>query len=310
MDPLDILLYASVLLPFALLLVWQIKSPWLSREKSIRRLEKRIGLPVTILNRPTTSSKKIQGKLPDRLKQVILQAGIREEKVNTTLVCGLTLAAIHLFLMLLPVKFGPAALIAVILLPFIVPLFIIINIVRRRRLLLRQLPDAVEAIIRAVSAGSSINQAIMTISNDFPDPISGEFRQIRKQIELGLPFKDVLNGFRRRLNIAEVHYLALALVVHRETGGHLINILEQLVGVMRRRMAFRIKLRTLTAEPRFTAFFLGCLPFVFLSVRYFIDPQIIDFFLHDPSGFFLLKICLASIIAGAILIKYLSRINP
>ena len=309
MDLLDILLYVSVLLPYALLLVWQIKRPWLGKEKTIRRLEKRIGLPVTILNRPTTSSKKIQDKLLDRLKQFILQAGVTEEKVNTTLVGGLTLAGIHLLLMLLPVKFAPAVLVVVILLPFIVPLFIIINIVRRRRLLLRQLPDSVEAMIRALSAGSSINQAIMTISNDFPEPISSEFRQISKQIEMGLPFKEVLNGFRRRLNIAEVHYLAIALVVHRETGGQLVKILEQLVGMMRRRMAFRIKLKTLTAEARFTALFLGGLPFIFISFRYFIDTESMDFFLHDPTGFFLFKICLASIIAGVIIIKFLSRIN-
>ena len=309
MKTLDVILYISVLMPFVLLVAWQIKRPWLGNGKATRLLKKRIGLPAMIVNRPTTIRQKTLDKLLGRLKQYILQAGVREEKVDNVFICGLTLAGLHILLMILPVKLDLAVQFAVILLPFIVPFFIIINIVRRRQLFVRQLPDAIEAIIRSLSAGSSINQAILMISNDFPNPISDEFRQISRQIELGVPFREVMNGFRRRLCIAEVHYLAIALIVHRETGGQLIKILEQLAGIMRRRVAFSIKLKALTAESRFTAFFIGGLPFVLISIRYFNDPQSMNFFLHDPTGLFLFKTCLALIITGLILLRYMTRIN-
>lgn len=309
MKSLDILLYISVLIPFGLLIAWQIKRPWLGNGKATSRLKRRIGLPVTIVNRPTTTRQKTLDKLLGRLKQYIFQAGVREEKVNIVFICGLTLAGLHILLMILPAKLGPAVQFAVILLPFIVPFFIIINIVRRRQLFVRQLPDAIESIIRSLSAGSSINQAILIVSNDFPNPISDEFRQISKQIELGVPFREVMSGFRKRQRIAEVHYLAIALIVQRETGGQLIKILEQLAGIMRRRVAFRIKLKALTAESRFTALFLGALPFVIISIRYLIDPQSMNFFLHDPTGLVLFKTCLALIITGLILLRHMTRMN-
>ncbi len=308
MDLLDILLYISVLLPFALLVVWQIKRPWLGHEKAIQRIKKRIGLPFTIVNRSATTRKKPLDKLLGWLKQYTLQAGVAEEKVNTVFTCGLTLVGFSILLMILPLKLGSIVHFAAILLPFVVPLFILINIVRRRQLFVRQLPDAIDAIIRSLSAGSSINQAIMVISNDFPNPIGYEFKQISKQIEHGLSFKEVMNGFRRRLCITEVHYLAMALIVHRETGGQLIKILEQLAGIIRRRVAFSEKLKVVTAEPRYTAFFFVGLSVALFSIRYFFFPQSMDFFLHDPTGLFLLKICLALITTGLILLKYMTRI--
>ncbi|MEN8189061.1 MAG: type II secretion system F family protein [Thermodesulfobacteriota bacterium] len=309
MDLLDILLYISVLLPFALLIVWQIKRPWLGQRKTIQRLKKRIGLPVTIVNRPAAARKKPVARLLDWLKHYILQAGVAEEKMNTVFICGLTLAGLGILLMILPVKLGPVVQFAAVLLPFVVPLFILINMVRRRQLFVRQLPDAIDAIIRSLSAGSSINQAISMISSDFPDPIGYEFKQISRQIEHGLPFKEVMNGFRRRLSIAEVHYLAMALIVHRETGGQLIKILEQLTGIIRRRAAFNGKLKAVTAEPRFTAYFFVGLSVFLISARFFLHPQSMVFFLHDPTGLFLFKICLALIITGLILLKYMARIT-
>ena len=309
MEMIDIIIYISVLLPFFFLIVWQIKRPWLGSDKAIRLLKKRIGLPVTIFNRPNTIRQKTLDKLLGRLKQYIVRAGVREERVNVVFICGLTLAGLHILLMILPVELGPGTQFAVILLPFIVPLYIIINIVRRRKLFVRQLPDAIDAIIRSLSAGSDINQALSIISNNFPNPIRDEFRQMSKQIKLGVPFREVIDGFRRRLRIPEVHYLAIALIVHRDTGGQLVKILEQLSQIMRKRFALSLKLKALTAESRFTAVFLACLPFVFISIRYYIDPQSMNFFLHDPIGLFLFKTCLALIITGLILLRYMSRIS-
>lgn len=309
MGILDILVYISILIPFALLIAWQIKRPWIGNRKVTRHLKKRVGLPIAIVNPPDVTRKKALNRFLVRVRQYILQAGIAEEKVNMVLICGPAVAGLSILLLMLPFKFGPAVRFGIILLPFIAPFFIIINNARRRRLLMRQLPDAIEAIIRSLSSGSNINQAILAVGNDFPDPISGEFNLISNQIKLGVPFREVMNGFKKRLNISEVHYLATALIVHRETGGQLIKILEELAGIMHRRVAFRNKVKALTAESRFTAVILGSLPFVFMVFRYFIDPDSINFFLYDPIGQVLFMACLALIITGFILLRYMTRIN-
>ena len=309
MDSLDILLCLAVLAPFAMFIVLQIKNARLDHQLTIRRIKKRIGMPEKVLNISSGSKKNPFTLLFDRLGAYILQAGIAEEKIRHIIWVGLGSIIFSFTILTLFDNLRPFAHLIVVVLPFILPVFVLLNIHRRRHLFVRQLPDAIETMVRSLAAGNGIDQAMLLISEDFPQPISGEFRLMTKKIQLGIPFDEVMTSLRQRLSVAEVHYLALVLIIQRETGGQLIKILEQLAALMRRRVVFYGKLKAVTAESRFTAFFIGGLPLAYIGYRYFFNRQSLDFFLHDPIGMIIFKSSLALIFIGIVILKYLTRIS-
>ncbi len=309
MDSLDILLCLAVLAPFAMFIVLQIKNARLDHQLTIRRIKKRIGMPEKVLDVSSGSEKNPFTLLFDRLGAYILQAGIAEEKVRHIIWIGLGLVFFSFAMLALFDNLKPFVHMIFVVLPFILPVFVMLNIIRRRQLFVRQLPDAIETMVRSLSAGNGIDQAMLMISEDFPQPVSGEFRLMTRKIQLGVPFDEVMNSLRQRLSIAEVHYLALVLIIQRETGGQLIKILEQLAALMRRRVVFYGKLKAVTAESRFTAFFIGGLPLVYIGYRYFFDRQSLNFFLHDPFGMIIFKSSLALIFIGIVILKYITRIS-
>ncbi|MEN8141789.1 MAG: type II secretion system F family protein [Thermodesulfobacteriota bacterium] len=309
MDLMTPALYLSVLLPFGLLIGWQLKKAQLSHQLTIIRLKRRIGLPDSVLNIPAPRGSTIFAKSREQLASYVLQAGIRAEAVSRIIASALVLLLLSWALLLLPLELPPLLQLLALLLPWPLPLFVLVNIIRRRHLLVGQLPDAIESMVRSLAAGNSVDQAMLLISRDFPEPIGGEFATMTKQTQLGVPFAEVLAGFRQRLNVAEVHYLAMTLVIQRETGGQLIRILEQLAALMRRRVVFMGKLKAVTAESRFTAFVIAALPLGYIAYRYFFDRASMTFFLHDPTGSLILKSSLALIFTGMILLKYMMRIK-
>ncbi len=308
MKILNIILTLFIILPFALLMVLQLKKARLAHQLTVHRLKKRIGIPDSILvaaaHKPTVFT-----NFYTYLETFIIQAGIAGEQAARIISLGFILAFAGLILLLSPRTLSPSLLLAAIIMPLALPAYILININRRRQTFLKQLPDAIEAMVRSLSAGSGIDQAIMMISRDFPDPIAGEFKQMSRQTQLGISFSEVLSGFRERLSVPEVHYLAMALIIQRETGGHLIKILEQLAALMRRRVAFNGKLKAVTAESRFTALFIGALPLSYIAYRLIFNRAGMNFFLHDPTGSLIFKSSLALIFTGMALLKYLMRIS-
>ncbi|HFQ79818.1 MAG TPA: hypothetical protein ENK33_00410, partial [Desulfobacterales bacterium] len=235
MKILNIILTALIILPFALLMVLQLKKARLAHQLAIHRLKKLIGLPDSILAAASSHRPTALTNLYSYLETFVIQAGIAREQAARIITLGFILALAGLILLLSPRTLSPSFLLAAIIMPLALPAYILININRRRQVFLKQLPDAIEAMVRSLAAGSGIDQAIMMISRDFPDPIAGEFKQMSRQTQLGISFTEVLNGFRERLAVPEVHYLAMALIIQRETGGHLIKILDQLAALMRRR---------------------------------------------------------------------------
>ncbi len=309
MKILNIILTLFVILPFALFIVLQLKKARLAHQLAIHRLKKRIGIPDSILAAAAAHKPTVLTNVYAYLKTFIIQAGIAKEQAARTITLGFILALAGLSLLLFSQALSPSFLLAAIIMPLALPAYILININRRRQIFLKQLPDAIEAMVRSLSAGSGIDQAIMMISRDFPDPIAGEFKQMSRQTQLGISFGEVLNGFRERLAVPEVHYLAMALIIQRETGGHLIKILDQLAALMRRRVAFSGKLKAVTAESRFTALFIGALPLSYIAYRLIFNRAGMNFFLHDPTGNLIFKTSLALIFTGMALLKYLMRIS-
>ena len=148
----------------------------------------------------------------------------------------------------------------------LIPLFYVQH-KRRQRLekLRNQLPDAFELMSRVLRAGQTISQAIQAVADEFSRPISLEFLYCYEQMNLGLPAEAALRELGRRTGLLEIKIFILAVVVHRQTGGNLAQLLDKLAHVVRERFRISGMIRSLTAQGRFQAGILLSLPpFMFL----------------------------------------------
>ena len=128
-----------------------------------------------------------------------------------------------------------------------------------------QLPDSLELMSRVLRAGQTITQAMQAVANEYPAPISSEFALCYEQQNLGLSTDLALRDLARRTRILEIQIFVLALMVHRQTGGNLTELLDRLADLIRQRYRMRGKVRALTAEGRMQAVILLGLP-VFMYI--------------------------------------------
>jgi len=131
---------------------------------------------------------------------------------------------------------------------------------RRREKLLSQLPDAFDLMARSMKAGQTISQALQSVADEFSDPIASEFGQCYDQQNLGLSPEAAMRDLARRTGLLELKIFVLAVMVHRQTGGNLSDLLEKLAHVIRERYRIRGMIKALTAEGRMQAIILLALP--------------------------------------------------
>jgi tight adherence protein B len=137
-----------------------------------------------------------------------------------------------------------------------------VNVKRKARLekLLSQLPDAFDLMGRVIRSGQTMSQAMQSVADEFPQPISGEFGFCYEQQNFGLPPEVALRDLARRTGLVEIKIFVLALVVQQQTGGNLAELLDRLSTIIRARYKMRGQIKALTAEGRMQAMVLLALP--------------------------------------------------
>jgi tight adherence protein B len=143
----------------------------------------------------------------------------------------------------------------------------------RREKLLAQLPNAFELMARVIRAGQAVPQALQAVADAFEEPLANEFRRCQHQQELGLPPELVFREMANRCGIVEFRIFVMAMLIHRQTGGNLSEILERLAVLVRTRLRLRQQVRTLTAEGRLQGHTLVVLPFVLYAAMFCINRQ-------------------------------------
>jgi len=123
-----------------------------------------------------------------------------------------------------------------------------------------QLPEAFDLMARMVRAGQSLNQALLGVAQEFPQPISMEFAFCYEQQNLGLPAEAAFRDLTRRAGVIELKIFVLAVLVQRQTGGNLAELLSKLAGVVRERYQIRGTISALTAEGRMQGWILAAMP--------------------------------------------------
>jgi len=146
------------------------------------------------------------------------------------------------------------------------------------------LPEAIDLLSRALRAGHSINAAIEMVSREVPDPVGEEFRRTFEEQNFGLPMREAMTNFAERVPIADLQFLITAILVQKETGGNLVEILEKTASVLRERLRLKGQLKIYTAQGRLTGWILAGMPFfVFLGMN-ILNPKYGRVLLDDPLG--------------------------
>jgi tight adherence protein B len=146
------------------------------------------------------------------------------------------------------------------------------------------LPDAIDLITRALRAGHSVSSAIEMVGQEVPEPIGPEFRKVFEQQNFGLPFRDSLEDLAKRIPISDLQFLVTAILVQKETGGNLVEVLDKTSAVIRERLRLKGELRIYTAQGRLTGWILGLLPFIMFVLLSLVNSNYTRILIEDPVG--------------------------
>lgn len=155
---------------------------------------------------------------------------------------------------------------------------------RRTRRLESQLPDAIDLIGRAVRAGHPLTEGIRMAAEEAPKPLASEFRITFEEQKFGLPFEEALMGLGDRVEIVDMRILITAILVQREVGGNLSEILEQIAETMRARFSLKRQVRVYTAQGRMSGYTLAALPILVGLVIAVINPGYLSPLFQETVG--------------------------
>ncbi len=189
--------------------------------------------------------------------------------------------------------------------------FFYLQILRGRRLrrFNAALPDGVELIVRALRAGYSVGAAVEIVGQEASEPVKTEFREVYKQENFGLPHREALMQLARRVPSPDLQFVVTAMLVQKETGGNLVDILERTVNVIRERLRIEGEVRIYTAQGRLTGVILALLPIVMFFLINIANHGYTQVLLDDPLGRKLMYIGAGSMIVGGLVIRKIVNVK-
>lgn len=168
----------------------------------------------------------------------------------------------------------------------------------RMRAIARQLPDALDLMARAMQAGHAFSSAMHLVGTEGPQPVAGEFRTTFDEINFGIPFDTALHHLGHRVANKELRFFVVAVLIQRETGGNLAEILTSIAALLRDREKLTGAIRVLSAEGRLSAWILTTLPFALAGIFFAMNPKFIGTLWTDPMGLRISTVSLLLMLAG------------
>jgi tight adherence protein B len=221
------------------------------------------------------------------LSRWIEQSGSRRS-IGSVLMSSVFFAVLLAFVVTLVVR-APWGLPAGALVGFGLP-FMMLNYKRGKRMrkFEEEFPEALDLISRALKAGHAFATGLKMVADEMHEPVGPEFRKTFDEQNFGLPLKDALENLTLRVPIIDVRFFATAVLIQRETGGNLSEILENLAHVVRERFKILRQVRVFTAHGRMTGYVLLALPAVLCIALFFINPDHMNILFRERVGNMLL----------------------
>lgn len=250
----------------------------------------------------------LRSKLVKRI-DLLLERGNLDMTPGMFLLCSIGAAGVTFFLasiigqpMLMSFIFALIALGT----PYIYLQFVIW---KRLRKFLEQFPDGLDMISQSLQAGLGLTQAMVFVAKEMPDPLGTEFSVFIEEVNLGLPLAEALKKFEERMNLPEVQLFNTALMVQREVGGSLAELLTKLSNIIRDRFRIERLIKSLTAQNRISAWTVCSVP-PFLAVFMFMrEPVMMNKMMQHPMGRAMLATALVLEIVGILVFRKIIKIN-
>jgi tight adherence protein B len=272
-------------------------------EEAIDIMRKRALSEVPWLNRLL-----LRFRWADRMNRLLEQAGT-QRPLGFFILLSLLLAAVGFlgvtwitsnYLLSIPV----AAFLAMM------PFFYIYTKKRRRmQKFQRQLPEALDLIGRSLRAGHAFSGGLKMVGDEFDDPIGTEFDTTLNEINFGVGVNDALKNFSNRVDCPDLKFFVISVIIQRETGGNLAEILENIAYLIRERFKLQGHIKTLSAEGRLSAAILIALPFIAAFVLSLINRDYIGTLFVDPVGKIMVTFAIVMMVLGIFVIRKMIEIR-
>jgi tight adherence protein B len=224
--------------------------------------------------------------------------------VNLTAIASMILATTLVLRMGVLVAAGLAA--ATFVLPI---LYLIRRRNKRLKRLTDQLPDVFELLSQALRAGNSLASAMQLIAKELPDPAGTEFGRVFHEQNLGLKIEDALRNLADRVGVLDVRFFVTAVLIQRQVGGDLAEVLDKISSVIRERIQLFGTIRALTAEGRLSGYVLLGLPVLVFFVLMYVNPSYMSMLITDPTGKTMLTVAIVMQLMGWAMIKKIVNIK-
>ncbi|HYW33012.1 MAG TPA: type II secretion system F family protein [Gemmatimonas sp.] len=172
-----------------------------------------------------------------------------------------------------------------------------------------QLPDAVDMLVNSLQAGYSLQAGMNFVGSEMPAPLGTEFSRFYDEQRLGMDVRQALQNLTDRLGTLDARMFVLAIIIQRETGGNLSEILGNISTVIRERINFRGHLDVLTAESKMSAIVLAVLPVLLFFVVRYTNPAYVSTLTDTDIGRLMLMYAAASLVVGFFMLRSMSKIE-
>ena len=173
----------------------------------------------------------------------------------------------------------------------------------------RQFPEALDLMSRAMRAGHSLPSAVKMVADEMADPLGLDFRILFDEMNYGVPTNDALAHLADRVPLPDVSYFVVAVMIQRESGGNLAELLDKIATIVRERLKLLGEVRTLSAEGKLSAIILTALPFCVGLVVNLVNPKFMAVLWTDPTGLRMVGVALFMMLLGILWMRSIIRIR-
>jgi tight adherence protein B len=242
------------------------------------------------------------------IQEALLQAGMRFRAGNFLMLCVFCGAVAGLAAVVYTKN--PAIAWAALVIGAVLP-YSVVSYRRQKRFekFEELFPEAIDTLARAVRAGHAFTTALEMISNEVAEPLSSEFRKLYEEQKFGMPVRDALMNLTERVPLVDVKFFVTAVMLQRETGGNLAEILDNLSYVIRERFKILRQVRVHTAQGRLTMALLMAMPPAVVAILLVFSPDFVRPLFYDPIGHTLLVVSIALQTVGYFVIRKIIKIQ-
>lgn len=170
-------------------------------------------------------------------------------------------------------------------------------------------PEAIDFLGRAIRAGHAFSTGLQMVSEEAPEPVAGEFRQVFEEQKFGLPLEDSLLALADRVDLLDMRIFVTALLIQREVGGNLAEVLDKIAYTIRERFTIQRQVRVYTAQGRFTGYLLAGLPIAVGVLIYSMNTEYMRILFTHPTGRLMITVAAMLQITGYFIIRKIINIE-